>query len=57
MTTPEPLLLKLRFLGEPMATLAYRADLPAYAFEFDRTFVAQGHDLRSEEHTSELQSR
>ena len=45
MTSPEPLLLKLRFLGEPMATLAYRADLPAYAFEFDRSFIAQGHDL------------
>ncbi len=45
MAMNEPTLLRLRFLGAPMATLAYRADLPAYALEFDRAFVAEGHDL------------
>lgn len=45
MSFTEPTLLRLRFLGEPMATLAYRPDLPAYALEFDPTFLAKGHDL------------
>jgi serine/threonine-protein kinase HipA len=45
MSLTEPTLLRLRFLGEPMATLAYRPDLPAYALEFDQAFLDKGHDL------------
>ena len=45
MSNPNPSLLRLKFMGQPMATLAYRPDLPAYALEFDRDFVARNHDL------------
>lgn len=45
MPSANPTLLSLRFAGEPMATLAYRADLNAFALEFDAGFTAQGHDL------------
>ena len=41
----EPTLLRLNFLGDPLGVLAYRADLPAYALELDRAFLASGHDL------------
>lgn len=42
---PEPVQLSLRFLGEPMGTLAFRPDGPAYALELDPAFLATGHDL------------
>lgn len=41
----EPTLLRLRFLGQPMGVLAYRADLPAYALELAPGFLNGGHDL------------
>ncbi len=41
----EPTLLRLKFLGQPLGVLAYRADLPAYALELDRAFLESGHDL------------
>lgn len=41
----EPTILQLKFLGRPMGILAYRADGPVYALEFDREFLANGHDL------------
>lgn len=45
MSNPNPSLLRLKFMGEPMATMAYLPDLPAYALEFDRDFVGRNHDL------------
>lgn len=45
MSSANPTLLNLRFADEPMATLAYRADLNAFALEFDARFTAQNHDL------------
>ncbi|RRJ97656.1 type II toxin-antitoxin system HipA family toxin [Opitutaceae bacterium TAV4] len=45
MSLKEPTLLQLHFLGEPMATLAWRADLPAFALECDQSFLERGHDL------------
>ncbi len=41
----EPTLLRLKFLGQPLGVLAYRPDLPAYALELDRAFLATGHEL------------
>ncbi|OAM89637.1 type II toxin-antitoxin system HipA family toxin [Termitidicoccus mucosus] len=41
----EPNLLRLRFLGLPMGTLAYRPDGPFYALELEREFMALGHEL------------
>lgn len=41
----EPNLLRLRFLGRPMGTLAYRPDGPFYALEMEREFLASGHEL------------
>ena len=41
----EPNLLRLRFLGAPMGTLAYRPDGPFHALELERDFVATGHEL------------
>src|SRR5205809_1513430 len=41
----EPNLLRLSFLGTPMAVLAYRADVSAFALEFDRGFLDTGHEL------------
>lgn len=41
----EPNLLRLRFLGAPMGTLAYRPDGPFHALELERAFIAAGHDL------------
>lgn len=41
----EPTLLRLKFLGQPLGVLAYRPDLPAYALELDRAFLASGHEL------------
>jgi serine/threonine-protein kinase HipA len=41
----EPNLLRLRFLGGPMGTLAYRPDGPFYALELDREFRSLGHEL------------
>ena len=41
----EPNLLRLRFLGSPMGTLAYRPDGPLYALELDRAFLSSGHEL------------
>lgn len=41
----EPNLLRLRFLGGPMGTLAYRPDGPVHALELDREFLASGHEL------------
>jgi serine/threonine-protein kinase HipA len=41
----EPNLLRLRFLGGPMGTLAYRPDGPIYALELDREFQSLGHEL------------
>lgn len=40
----EPTLLRLKFLGQPLGVLAYRPDLPAYALELDRAFLASGHE-------------
>ena len=45
MSVNEPTLLRLKFLGQPFGVLAYRPDLPAYALELDRTFLASGHEL------------
>ncbi len=45
MPETEPNLLRLRFLGRPMGTLAYRPDGPAHALELEREFVALGHEL------------
>jgi serine/threonine-protein kinase HipA len=42
---PEPTLLQLRFLGQPLGQLAYRPEEAVYALEFDRAFLATGHDL------------
>ncbi len=41
----EPNLLRLRFLGDPMGTLAYRPDGPFHALELEREFIATGHEL------------
>jgi len=41
----EPNLLRLRFLGSPMGTLAYRPDGQRYALELEREFVALNHEL------------
>jgi serine/threonine-protein kinase HipA len=41
----EPNLLRLRFLGNPMGTLAYRPDGPVHALELGREFLASGHEL------------
>ena len=41
----EPNLLRLRFLGAPMGTLAYRPDGPFHALELEREFIATGHEL------------
>src|ERR1035437_4189414 len=41
----EPTLLRLKFLGQPLGVLAYRPDIPAYALELDRAFLASGHEL------------
>ena len=45
MATAEPTLLRLKFLGGPLGVLAYRPDGPVHALEFDREFLASGHDL------------
>lgn len=45
MSSANPSLLSLRFADEPMATLAFRADLNAFALEFDARFTSGGHDL------------
>ena len=42
---PDPILIRLKFLGDPMGTLAYRADDATYALQLDPTFMAKGHDL------------
>lgn len=41
----EPNILRLSFLGEPMAVLAFRDGPPTYVLEFDRTWLEKGHDL------------
>lgn len=41
----EPVLLNLAFLGRPLGVLAYRAGDGAHALEFDREFLASGHEL------------
>jgi serine/threonine-protein kinase HipA len=45
MDAPEPKTLQLRFLGQPMATLAQAGDPAEYALAFDSGFLASGHDL------------
>lgn len=45
MSAVEPTLLQLKFLGEPLGRLAYRADTAVHALELDREFLASGHDL------------
>lgn len=42
---PEPTLLQLKFLGQPLGQLAYRPEEAVYALELDRAFLASGHDL------------
>lgn len=42
---PEPTILELKFLGQPLGLLAYRPEDAVYALEFDRAFLATGHDL------------
>ncbi|MBL9208035.1 MAG: type II toxin-antitoxin system HipA family toxin [Opitutaceae bacterium] len=42
---PEPTVLHLTFLGQPLGQLAYRPEEAVYALEFDRAFLATGHDL------------
>ncbi|HWA24472.1 MAG TPA: type II toxin-antitoxin system HipA family toxin [Lacunisphaera sp.] len=43
----EPALLSVRYLGEPMAQLAFRQERGAdlFALRFEESFVRQGHDL------------
>lgn len=41
----EPTLLHLKFLGQRFGRLAYRPEEAVYALEFDRAFLASGHDL------------
>lgn len=42
----EPNILRLRFLGSPMGTLAYKPGSPvAYALELEREFIARRHEL------------
>lgn len=41
----EPTVLHLKFLGQPLGQLAYRPEEAVYALEFDRAFLATGHDL------------
>lgn len=41
----EPNLLRLRFLGAPMGTLAYRPDGPFHALELEREFTTAGYEL------------
>lgn len=41
----KPNILRLRFQGRPLATLAQAGDPPVYALEFDPKFLATGHDL------------
>jgi len=42
---PEPTVLQLKFLGQPLGQLAYRPEEAVYALEFNRAFLATGHDL------------
>lgn len=42
---PEPTLLQLKFLGQPLGRLAYRPEDATYLLELDRAFLASGHDL------------
>lgn len=42
---PEPTVLHLSFQGQPLGQLAYRPEAAMYALEFDRAFLASGHDL------------
>jgi len=41
----EPEVLRLKFLGQPMATLAQAGDPPEFALAFESAFLATGHDL------------
>lgn len=45
MTIPEPNVLRLKFLGQPMATLAQAGDPPEFALAFEPEFLESGHDL------------
>ena len=45
MPLSEPKLLRIRFLGQPMATLAQAGDPPEYALAFEPAFLETGHDL------------
>ena len=45
MDVPEPKILQLSFLGQPIATLAQAGDPPEYALAFEPEFLATGHDL------------
>ena len=45
MSAFDPVRLELRFADRPMAVLAFRQDLNAFALEFDPAFVREGHDL------------
>lgn len=40
----EPTALHLKFLSQPLGQLAYRPEGAVYALEFDRAFLATGHD-------------
>lgn len=42
---PEPTLLHLKFLGQPLGQLAYRPEDATYLLALDRAFLASGHDL------------
>ncbi len=41
----EPTLLQLKFQGQPLGQLAFRPEEAVYALEFDRAFIARGHEL------------
>ena len=45
MSSFDPVRLELRFADRPMAVLAYRQDLNAFALEFEPAFISEGHDL------------
>ncbi len=45
MPIDEPILLRLRYLGQPMATLAHNPREQSYALQFTEEFLQTGHDL------------